>query len=319
VQLLAHVVLPEVKLKMKDITELERELQAYKKRKQKKSDGQTIEVLSEDATPQVVDVSNMEEVYDGNDYQVYWDQESGKFYCSEHGFISSVEDHMDAEHNDDVEDFEIEYFTQKLSKEFKARQEYVPDDVIKRMGKEDAKKRLTERAFEAQKLSAKKLDISVLNQLNSTVKRLEGFLTNQVDHCPICSQTTITALTKVDPVALTKVLDELSKGNNNLNIKSINDLDKLSFDGKIGGQSAKISVLPLTHIALSHRSLLSHWSQSKAIEGKCVDFLLGEEVKLSKDTGYQVSNKTFSISGENSNLLSWLRKKNQDTQKASRD
>jgi len=304
---------------MKDITELERELQEYKKRKQKKSDEQTIEVLSEDATPQVVDVSNMEEVYDGNDYQVYWDQASGKYYCSEHGFVSNIEDHMDAEHNDDVEDFEIEYFSQKLSKQFAKTGEYVPKDQIEKMAKEQSHKRLMEKELEAQKLSIRKIDQKILTSLEESLKGIESFLISKQTHCPLCNLQLDTAISSVDPEKLSRFVKELSDGNPELKVKSVRDLSNKTFSGKIGGHDAQISTLALLHICDAHLSLAKYWSETRAIESKALSYFLDEPIKLSKDEGYKIPSKTFSISDENSNLLSWLRKKNQDTQKASRD
>lgn len=304
---------------MRSIIELEKELQEYKQRKKKKlnPDEQVIEQLSEDATPEVIDVSEMEEVFDGNGYHIY--QDGNRYYCSEHGYCSDIEEHMESEHDEDLPSFECEFFTQKLSKEFKAKQEYVPSDVLQRMALEQSKQRLMQREMEAQKLSIKKIDSKVLHSLEQSLVKIESYLGGRQDHCPLCNLSTATALSKTEPSILSKFFVELSQANNGLNIKTINDLDRMTFEAKVGGQSTKVSALNLLHLATSHRSLLSHWNSSGAVTGPAILYFLKEEVKLSKDEGYKVPDTTFKLDAKDSNLLTWLRKKNQYTTEESRD
>ena len=303
---------------MKDITELERELQEYKKRKQKKPDEQVAEVLAEDGTPEVIDVSEMEEVFDGNGYVIYRD--GNRYYCSECDvYFTDAESHMEDEHESDLPSFECEFFTELLTKQFSKTGEYVPKDQIVKMAREQSHQRLMQREMELQKLSIKKIDARVLHSLEQSLVKIESYLSGRQDHCPLCNLSTATALSKTEPSILSKFFVELSQANNGLNIKTINDLDRMTFECKVGTENTKVSALNLLHLATSHKSLLSHWNSSGAVTGPAILYFLKEEAKLSKDEGYKVPNSTFALDSKDSSLLTWLRKKNQDTQKASRD
>lgn len=301
---------------MRSIIELEKELQEYKRRKKKQSvpnDEVVIETLQDDT-------ADMELIFesDDGDLEVYWDAIKGKYYC-DGKYIEDIEAYLEENYPLQVENFENDYSLSKLSKEFKAKQEYVPDDTLKRMAQDEAKKRLMQREAEGtQKLSAKKLDIKVLNQLQNSLVKVERYLIGEQDYCPICNQTTQTAITKMNPSTLSDYLGELSNGNPSIPIKSVNDLDRLTFAGKIGNKDAKISVLNLMHLCSSHESLVKHWNTSGAVTSPAIKYFLDEPVQLSKDSGYKVSNKTFVLSDKDSSLLSWLKTKNQNT-KTSRD